>query len=153
MQMAARNGSTSMLELLSQNGGSIQTRGLKGDTLYHLAASNGHLNVVKWLLKNGLKDSSDLRGNTAVHIAARRCETGILKFLDVSMGCDFRVKNLDCQSPLECIPRFGEDTDKILKCREMVEVVVAEAERLEKEEKMAVVKRRISLAPLMSIAV
>ena len=105
------------------------------------------------LLKNGLKDSCDLRGNTAVHIAARRCEVGILKFLDVSMGCDFRVINLDGQAPLECVPRFGEDTDKILKCRELVKVVVAEAERQEKEEKMAVVKRRVSLAPLTSIVV
>lgn len=151
MQIAARNGSINMLDLLSQCGGSIETRGLKGDTLYHLAASNGHLDVVKWLLKNGLVDAPDLYGNTAVHIAARRYEIDTLKFFDAIMGCDFRFKNLDGQTPYDCIPRVGEDPDKLARCREVVKAIVVEAERQEKEEKMAVIKRRVSLAPLTAI--
>ena len=113
-----------------------------------LAASNGHLNVVKWLLKNGLTDVPDITGNTAVHVAARRCESDILRFLYVSMGCDFRQKNLDGQAPYDCIPRVGDDSESIKKCRELVQNIVAEADAQETEEKMAVVRRRASLSPL-----
>ena len=37
MQIAARNGYVPMLELIKGWGGSIFTRGPKGDSLYHLA--------------------------------------------------------------------------------------------------------------------
>ena len=151
MQIAARNGSIPMLELLSQNGGSLESRGPKGDTLHQLAASNGHLKVGKWLLANGLTDAPDLMGNTAVHVAARRCETEILRFLYLSMGCDFRLRNSDGQTPYECIPRIGDDFDNVRKCRELVKSIVAEADAQESEEKMAVVRRRASLSPLPTL--
>ena len=151
MQIAARNGSIAMLELLSHNGASVTTKGLKGDTLYQLAASNGHLTVVKWLLKNELVDVPDITGNTAVHVAARRSEPDILKFLDVSMGCDFRQRNSDGQTPYDCIPRFGDDSERIEKCRDLVKSIVAEADRQEKESKMAVIKRRASLTPVSNM--
>jgi ankyrin repeat protein len=146
MQIAARNGSVVLLELLNQNGGSLYSKGQRGDSLYQLAAQNGHLHVLKWLFKNGLEDLPDTTGNTAVHVAARRSESDILKYLDVNMGANFRLKNADGQTPYDCVPRFGDDPDKIGKCRDLVKSIVAEAERQEKEEQMAQVHRRASMS-------
>lgn len=146
MQIAARNGSIPMLELLSVNGGSISTKGHKGDTLFQLAASNGHLSVVKWLDQSGLVDISDSAGNTAVHVAARRVEVEILRYFDVNMGCKFCVTNLDGQTPFDCIPRLGDDLERITKCRELVKNILAEASRQQHEGELAIVNRRASVA-------
>lgn len=142
MQIAARNGSIAMLELLSSNGGSITTKGIIGDSLFQLAASNGHLAVVKWLNRNGLIEVPDTTGNTAVHVAARRAEMDILRYLDVDMGCCFCKANDDGQTPEECIPRRGVEMVKLDMCRELVKNIVAEASRQESEEELAVFNRK-----------
>ena len=53
MQIASRIGSVCCLDLLYQYGGSISTRGPRGDTLVHLASHNGHVAALKWLLAAG----------------------------------------------------------------------------------------------------
>lgn len=113
-----------------------------GDTLFQLAASNGHLPVVKWLNQNGLTEVPDLAGNTAVHVAARRVELEILRYLDINMGCCFLQPNGDGQTPEDCIPRRGAELEKLNKCRELVKNTVAEASRQENEEELAALNRK-----------
>eukprot|EP01034_Spumella_vulgaris_P024125 gene24125-30435_t len=49
LQLSARNGSLPMLTLLTQYGGNLHTKGPDNDTLFHLAASFGHVETLKWL--------------------------------------------------------------------------------------------------------
>jgi hypothetical protein len=129
MQIAARNGSIPMLSLLLQAGGSISTRGPKGDTLFHLAAYNGHLSTMKWLKSNGiLPESVDMYGQTAMHVACRRAELEVLVYLDEAIMADFTQQDFDGLSPLECIPRYGKDDEeksKLAECKKVVMFAVA----------------------------
>jgi ankyrin repeat protein len=133
MQIAARNGNIPMLELLFQNGGNIHSKGASNDSLYQMATQNGYLKVIKWLDKNGVLDEVDDNGKTAVHVAAKRYEYEILKYLDCEMGCNFRLENLDGSTPLQCIPRNGDEPKKLERCRELVRSIVAEANKRDLE--------------------
>ena len=64
MQISARNGSVAMLEMLHSNGGSVNSRGPRGDTLFHLSALNGHVDALRWLHYNGiLPEAVDIYGD------------------------------------------------------------------------------------------
>lgn len=112
MQIAARNGSPPMLSLVHEHGGEISSRGPKGDTLYHLAASNGHVNVLIWLTEHvyrgaGLAgDAVDMYGQTAAHVAARRGEAAVLRYLHETLGVDVLQEDYDGRTPLEVIPKL-----------------------------------------------
>ena len=54
MQIAARNGSVAMLQMLQHYGGDLWSRGRRGETLLHLSANNGHLEAVIWLHRAGI---------------------------------------------------------------------------------------------------
>lgn len=124
MQIAARNGSVAMLSLLFQSGGAIDTKGPKGDNLFHLAAYNGHLPAMRWLQTNGISpEAVDTAGQTAVHVACKRGEPLVLSYLNEECNADFQKLDLEGRSPLDCIPRFGEDEEKkadLVECRRIV---------------------------------
>ena len=145
MQIAARNGSVTMLALLLQWGGSIGTRGPKGDTLFHLAAYNGHLPALKWLQSNGiLPEAVDMTGQTAVHVACKRGEPQDLAYLSEEFNADFLQLDFDGLSPIDCIPRFGEDDEKKVKlaeCRKIATAATAELVRKIKMIEAAEVKK------------
>jgi ankyrin repeat protein len=131
MQISARNGHIEMLELISSWRGSVFTRGPKGDTLYHLAAYNGHLDTLAWLQVHGIVPTAvDLQGQTAVHVACRRCEPDVLLYLHRVMGLTAAFLDLDFdgKTPVECIPRFSsEDPDKVARTKEIAGAAVEEA--------------------------
>lgn len=105
MQIAARNGSVPMLELLKANGGDVDTLGPHDDTLLHLAAANGHVDAMRWLQSNGVSpDAVNILGQTPAHIASRRGELKSLKFLD-ELGCDLKAKDM-----------YGQTVRKTLSC-------------------------------------
>eukprot|EP01032_Pedospumella_encystans_P007541 gene7541-9038_t len=112
MQIAARNGSPKMLSLIHEHGGEISSRGPKGDTLYHLAASNGHVNVLTWLTEHVYRgagiagDAVDMFGQTAAHVAARRGEVAVLRYLHGELGVDVLQEDFDGRTPLEVIPKL-----------------------------------------------
>jgi hypothetical protein len=137
MQIAARNGSIPMLSLVLQAGGSISTRGPKGDTLFHLAAYNGHLSTMKWLKSNGiLPESVDSYGQTAMHVACRRAELEVLIYLDEAIEADFTQQDFDGLSPLECLPRFSQDDEEKLKLAECKKVVMLAVANIEHRRSM-----------------
>ena len=55
-------------------------------TPLHFAASRGHLNVVKWLLKRGAKISPDKFGNTPVNDAENNRQNEILRVFEDIVG-------------------------------------------------------------------
>lgn len=142
MQISARNGSVEMLEMLLQNGGAINSRGPNGDTLFHLSALNGHVEALKWLYCNGVLPEAvdmngpiyssnskmfidmitNLTGQSAVHIAARRGEAEVLRYLFNELGMDAGQLDFDGRTPLDCVPRKGnfDNEDDLKICRELI---------------------------------
>lgn len=125
MQIAARNGSIQLLQLLFSNGASISTRGLRGDTLFHLAGYNGHIETMKWLQKKGiLPEAVDLMGQTVIHVAARRGEFKVLKYLYEELRMSgFLQEDFNGLTPIECIPRRGGDIEEYQLCRDYLMMI------------------------------
>ena len=136
MQIAARNGSVPMLDLIKQWGGSLTTVGPKGDTLFHLTAYNGHIKAMKWLYENGaISNAIDNFGQTAIHVAAKRCEPEILIYLYDEMNSDFTQLDFDGMSPYDCVPRYGEDDErksKLDQCRKIISTANNEINKIKK---------------------
>lgn len=106
MQIAARNGSLSVMKLLYENGSSLNTRGKKGDTIFHLAAANGHTELMQWANDMGAVASCvDMFGQTPAHVAARRGESSVLKYLYHTLDLDMMQEDFDGRTPLQVIPR------------------------------------------------
>lgn len=152
MQIAARNGSIMMLEILRQHGGSIESKGPKGDSLFHLAAYNGHLDTMKWLHTNGIDTSAvDQLGQSAVHIAAKRGEPHILLYLRDEVHADFTLLDNDNRGPGDCIPRYAEDDEvksKFENCAKIISSAIASIlKRSKKVEEMAItqLEEKVSL--------
>ena len=128
IQIAARNGSVEALTLLHEHGGSISSRGQRGDTLYHLAAGNGHIQVLQWLSENVFRgaglagDCVDMYGQTAAHVAARRGECEVLRYLYHTLNVDVMQEDFDGRTPLECIPKMhmGGSAEGVVSCREFL---------------------------------
>jgi ankyrin repeat protein len=123
MQIAARNGSIPLLQLIYTHGGSLFTRGLRGDTLFHLAGYNGHIPTMRWLQKQGIvPEAVDLMGQSVIHIAARRGEIRVLKYLyeDLNMK-GFLQEDFDGKTPLECMPKRGPP--QLEECREYLTMI------------------------------
>ncbi len=118
MQIAARNGNNSMLRMLYSHGASLNSRGLRGDTLFHLACYNGHIDTMRWLHRMGaLPEAVDMYGQTAIHIAARRGELAVLRYLREDLNMDgFQQEDFDGRTPIDCIPRRGPPELEL--CRE-----------------------------------
>jgi ankyrin repeat protein len=109
MQIAARNGNVSLLKLLLLHGGSLRTRGLRNDTLFHLAGYNGHVETMRWLHRMGaFPEAVDIYGQTVIHVAARRAELSVLKYLHEDLNMDgFEQEDFNGRTPLDCVPRRG----------------------------------------------
>jgi hypothetical protein len=115
MQIAARNGDVKMLELLHRRQGRLHSRGPRGDGLIHLAAYNGHLKAIRWLLNSGsVPTVVDMRGQHAGHIAARRCNHETVIYLYEKVGLDFCQEDFDGQTPYQLVPRVASDEDSVL---------------------------------------
>jgi hypothetical protein len=147
MQIASRFGSLEMLQVLHRHGGDLWSKGPKGESLYHLAASNGHIDVMEWLEAQGINVRKvDFYGQTVIHIAARRGEAAVLRYLlDTSkIPLDvFEQEDFDGRKPVQCIPRRGLDYQDIQGCKDVFELVRCELEELQ--------ERQIIYAPVAGI--
>lgn len=111
MQIAARNGNLEIMKLLYEQGASVRTRGLSGDTLFHLAAAYGYVDVLKWLSLVGADIRAvDVRGQTACHIAARRCELEALHFMHESLFMSMIDEDSEGVLPIDLVPRKGKSS-------------------------------------------
>jgi len=124
MQIAARNGSVAMLEMLLQRGGPIDSRGVAGDTLYHLACLDGHVPVINWLFDRGLAaELVDIQGQSPLHVAARRCEVDAMMRL-IDLGLDFEAQDYSGRTPFDCVPE--DESTESTKIRATLSALVTE---------------------------
>jgi len=127
IQIASRNGCNGMIEMLLRFNANISSRGLKGDTLFHLAAGNGFVETMKLLHLCGiLPEAVDSLGQTVVHVASRRGEIKVLEYLHDELGftySDFLEEDFDGRNSYDVIPRRGYNQDDLDLCREYVNLV------------------------------
>jgi hypothetical protein len=123
-------------------GASVHTVGFKGDTLFHMAAMNGHVQVLKWLHSEGVNpETVDHAGQTAVHIAARRGELDVLKYLN-TIQMDFKKKDGNGLTPLQCVPRSDYED-----CKKYIQRVLVQERDAAPERRRS--KSASSLQPLV----
>ena len=127
IQIASRNGCNGMIEMLLRFNANISSRGLKGDTLFHLASANGFVETLKLLHLYGiLPEAVDSLGQTCAHVASRRGEIEVLKYLHDELGFtydDFLQEDFDGRNSYDVIPRRGYNQDDLDLCREYVNQV------------------------------
>jgi hypothetical protein len=99
LRRAARTGGIKTLERLSKTVVLAVELDSTGMTVLHIAASNGRLNVVEWLVAKGVGlDTATEAGTTALHFAARGGHTAVTEWL-VAKGA-----NVDSQGELGNTP-------------------------------------------------
>jgi ankyrin repeat protein len=137
MQIAARNGCIAMLQALYEHHGDLSTRGPKGETLFHLAAYNGHVSTMIWLHSQGiLPEAVDIYGQTAAHIAARRGEVLVLQYLHEHLGMDvLYAEDFDGRTPIECIPRRGPE--ELQACRDYLDSLLPAANAMIQQQPLS----------------
>ena len=54
-------------------------------------------------------DWKDEKGQTPVHIAARRCELQVIKYFHENLNLDFTVCDYSGLKPVDLVPKFGND--------------------------------------------
>ena len=112
MQICSRNGYIQTMEVLASWGGSYNSMGPNQDTLLHIAVFNRQYKALKWLADLNIIDVNrkDIRGQTIVHIAARRCELKIIECIAENAEAwkiDFALKDYSGQTPYDSIPRLS----------------------------------------------
>ena len=80
----------------------------QGYTSLHLAAMNGHLEIVKYLVGNAkttplVKDND---GNTPIHHASKNCHLEVVKFL-VNTCDKVDVRNNKNETPFDLVRKSG----------------------------------------------
>jgi ankyrin repeat protein len=109
MMIASRNGCVPMLEMLLQHGASLSCRGPRGETLLYLAVNNDQMQAVQWLHRAGVVvHGVDMVGQSAAHVAAKRMEIEVIRYLHKVMRLDFSAEDFEGQTPLMCVPRFSQ---------------------------------------------
>ena len=68
---------------------------MTGNVAIHIAAQNGKVDVVDYLLKNGAQvDAQNFKGNTALHMSVEYKNDSTTRKL-LELGADRNIKNID----------------------------------------------------------
>ncbi|BFY96992.1 hypothetical protein BsWGS_00032 [Bradybaena similaris] len=85
----------------------LNTANKHGETAVHMAASGGHVEVLKFLINKGVDISiKDKQGDSAVYWAARQGHTEIIKCL-VEAGVSINTQNKSGETALHVAARYG----------------------------------------------
>lgn len=99
---AAQNGHDEIVEYLISRGAEVQARaGENGDTPGGLAASYGHLPVIKTIIKSGLDIRKEVKsgdGCLMIHCAAERGHIDVVEYL-LTQGANIECTTSDGDSP------------------------------------------------------
>ena len=87
-----------------QNGADVNAKGvliIDPWTALHFASEQGHLGIVKYLIKKGSTvDTKDICDWTPLHMASKNGHLDVVKYL-CKTGADSEEKTLDCRTPLD----------------------------------------------------
>ncbi|XP_055869997.1 death-associated protein kinase 1-like isoform X4 [Biomphalaria glabrata] len=106
---ASEEGNVEGLKELSEMAANIDfnTANKHGETAVHMAASGGHVDVLKFLLSKGVDISiRDKQGDNAIYWAARQGHTDIIKCL-VEAGVPISTQNKSGETALHVAARYG----------------------------------------------
>ncbi len=107
---AIYNGHVEIVKVLLENGANVELEDSVGKRALHLAAYEGHLEMVEHILKVGKADinsKTSKHGNTAINIAVKKKKLDIFHYL-VNQGADVnRYDNLG-NGPLHEATRSGQ---------------------------------------------
>ncbi|GAB1605773.1 diacylglycerol kinase zeta-like [Argonauta hians] len=127
---ASKHGDLQKLHVLHRDGGNFLTQDLYGMTALHHAASNGHKDIVKYLLENAppviLNIVDNERGQTALHRAAH-CQNRAICYLLVEAGASLTQTDFQGLSPRQQA-QLADDVElaNYLKSKEHFQLVVSE---------------------------
>jgi len=104
-----------MAEILITRGADLEAKNMFGETPLHVAAINGHIDVVEVLLDKGADlNAKNLLGNTPLHLAASRSQKDMAEIL-ITRGADLEAKNRFVKTPLHlAASRSQKDMAEIL---------------------------------------
>lgn len=86
------------MKLISLKGPCLSCRTVDGENALHIAASSGHLHIVKYLVECGIGlDAQTNRGLTALHLSVQFNKSSVFKFL-LQAGANMYILNNDMQS-------------------------------------------------------
>jgi len=78
----------------------VSLKDLNGSTLLHYAAAQGHLEIVKYLVKEGLGiNDINIQQDSPLHLAAQSGHGDVVQYL-YSIGADINLKNQADQTPI-----------------------------------------------------
>lgn len=105
-----RKGNLDRVKDLIEKGADINSSDNDGNTPVHLAAKEGNLDVVKYLIEVKEVDlnAKDNNGNTPLHLATGEGRLDVVKYLIDEKKADFNVKNDDGWTPLHCAAEKGK---------------------------------------------
>jgi ankyrin repeat domain-containing protein 17 len=128
LTIASDKGHTKFVQLLIENGGTIDTRNKKGFTPLWLACSSGHLDVCQILVANGANaDIEDLKKVSCLMAAFRKGHIKIVKYI---------VKHVkQFPSDTDCMKYIASLNEKELvkKCQQCMEIIINAKEKQAQE--------------------
>eukprot|EP01135_Chromosphaera_perkinsii_P002744 Nk52_evm112s226 gene=Nk52_evmTU112s226 len=108
----ARYGDTEDVLNALKNGHPVDDQDDNGNTALHMAAANGHYDLVKQLLENGFKgmiNKQNEYGNSALHWATVNNHMSVAKLL-LENGADIELQNGSGKSPFyEAVLKDSKD--------------------------------------------
>ncbi|KAF8770210.1 Ankyrin-3 like protein [Argiope bruennichi] len=105
LRTAAFKGNLKLVELIFNSGMDIKF--LHDSSALHLAAEEGHVDTVKFLLLKGADiNSQDCNGDTALHLSSPKGHKEVVHLL-IQMKADILIKNKSGTFPLEIIIKTG----------------------------------------------
>ena len=108
LHIACTEGFLDTVKVLIEHKAQVENKNEDEKTPFHLAAENGHAEVVDFILKGNKNVLSDCDedGNTALHLAASSKMTNTLERL-IDNGSDVRRRNNRDWTPLDCAAAAG----------------------------------------------
>ncbi|XP_041373234.1 death-associated protein kinase 1-like isoform X2 [Gigantopelta aegis] len=106
---ASEEGNVDGLKELSEmaNNIDLNTANKHGETAVHMAASGGHVDVIKFLQAKGVDvNVKDKQGDSAVYWAARQGQLDVIKYLEEA-GVPLDLKNKSGETALHVASRYG----------------------------------------------
>jgi len=104
---AVKKGDLSKVQELVQEGADVNFKTRSGDTALHIAASEGHLEIFDFLLKNGADPTIiNKKKKTPIDVACDARKTNILEYIRTQLEEKIDISNL-------CIKSFSDGLDSM----------------------------------------